>query len=91
MMSLPAILLCFAACPLMAQVNTGELRLKVTDSSGLGLQATVALSSEANQYFSELSTNEEGTLIVKTLAFGDYRLKIEKQGRSESPILHHAD
>jgi hypothetical protein len=49
--------LCFIAVPLVAQVNTGELRLKVTDSTGLGLKATVVLSSEANQYFSELTTD----------------------------------
>jgi outer membrane receptor protein involved in Fe transport len=82
---LPAILLWFAACSLIAQVNTGELRLKVTDSSGLGLQATVALSSEANQYFSELVTNEEGILRINTFAYGAYTLKVDRQGFS--PIL----
>ena len=94
--SLTGILLWFVACSLIAQVNTGELRLKVTDSSGLGLQATVALSSEANQYFSELVTNEEGILRINTLAYGVYTLKVERQGfspiagtleiRSEIPI-----
>jgi hypothetical protein len=73
---------CFIAVPLVAQVDTGELRLKVTDSTGLGLKATVALSSEANQYFSELTTDADGTVEIKTLAYGVYRLDIEKQGFS---------
>jgi hypothetical protein len=74
--------LCFIAVPLVAQVNTGELRLKVTDSTGLGLKATVVLSSEANLYFSELNTDADGTAEIKTLAYGVYRLDIEKQGLS---------
>jgi hypothetical protein len=96
MKMLPIFSLCFIAVPLMAQVNTGELRLKVTDSTGLGLKATVALSSKASQYFSELTTNADGTARIKTLAYGVYRLDIEKRGfssisntleiRSEIPV-----
>jgi hypothetical protein len=71
---------CFIAVPLVAHVN--KLRLKVTDSTGLGLKATVALSSEANQYFSELTTSADGMAEIKTLAYGVYRLDIEKQGFS---------
>ena len=53
---------CFIAVPLMAQVNTSELRLKVIDSTEIGIiKATVALSSEANQYFSEFTTDTDGT------------------------------
>jgi TonB-dependent Receptor Plug Domain len=66
----------------MAQVNTGELRLKVIDSTEIGIKATVALSSEANQYFSEFTTDADGTAEIKTLSYGVYRLKIEKQGFS---------
>src|SRR5256885_168526 len=76
--------LCFIAVPLVAQVSTGDLRLKVTDSTGLGLKATVSLSSEANQYFSELITDAEGKAEIKTLAYGVYRLDIEKQGFSSA-------
>jgi len=36
--------------PLLAQSNTGELRLTITDPSGLGLKSAVELISEANQY-----------------------------------------
>src|SRR6202522_1847102 len=74
--------LCFIAVPLMATVNTGELRLKVVDSTGIGIKATVALSSEANQYFSEFTTDADGTAEIKPLPYGVYRLNVEKQGFS---------
>ena len=79
---LPTFLLCFIAAPLVAQVNTGELRLKVVDSTGIGIKATVALSSEGNQYFSEFTTDADGTAEIKTLPYGVYRLNVEKQGFS---------
>jgi hypothetical protein len=95
---LPTFSLCFIAVPLVAQVNTGELRLKVIDSTGIGIKATVALSSEANQYFSEFTTDADGTAEIKTLPYGVYRLNVEKQGfssistalevRSAIPIEH---
>jgi hypothetical protein len=78
--SLLALLLLLTASSVLAQVNTGELRLKVTDSSGLGLKASVTLSSEGNQYRNEFTTNDEGVLHVKTLAYGIYLVKAEKKG-----------
>jgi hypothetical protein len=66
----------------MARVNTGELRLKVIDSTGIGIKATVALSSEANQYFSEFTTDADGTAEIKTLPYGVYQLNVEKEGFS---------
>jgi TonB-dependent Receptor Plug Domain len=80
MKRLPTFSLCFIAVPLVAQVNTGELRLKVIDSTEVGVKATVALSSEVNQYFSEFTTNADGTAEIKTLPYGVYRLNVEKQG-----------
>src|SRR5271170_4309903 len=74
--------LCLIAVPLMAQVNTGELRLKVIDSTEIGIKATVSLSSEANQYFSEFTTDADGTAEIKTLPYGAYRLNVDKQGFS---------
>ena len=35
----------FCALPLFCQSNTGELRLKVTDPSGLGVKTTVQISA----------------------------------------------
>jgi hypothetical protein len=87
MIVMPALLL-LTTGPLLAQVNTGELRLKVTDPTGLGLRATVTLSSEASQYHSKFATDADGTTDIKTLSHGVYRLNIETQGFSSvSEIL----
>ena len=76
------VLLLFAL-PLVAQSNTGELHLKVTDPSGLGVKAAVELVSEANDYQNSLSTDEAGTLIAKRLPFGVYRIQIQQPGFAE--------
>jgi TonB-dependent Receptor Plug Domain len=78
--SLFALLLLLTASSVLAQVNTGELRLKVMDASGLGLKASVTLSSEGNQYRNGFTTDDEGVLHVKTLAYGIYLVKAEKKG-----------
>ncbi|NYF81123.1 TonB-dependent receptor [Granulicella arctica] len=68
------------AWPLSAQVNTGELRIRVTDRASLGLKAAVTLSSDGNEYHTTLATADDGTIIVKPLTYGVYRLKVDKQG-----------
>jgi hypothetical protein len=68
------------ALPLMAQSNTGELRLKVTDPHGLGIKTAVELVSQANQYRNLLATDDAGMLVAKRLPFGMYRLQIEEPG-----------
>ncbi len=69
-----------AALSAGAQTNTGELRLKVTDPSGLGVKTTVAIVSEANQYKNSLPTSEKGTLDVQRLPFGVYELSVNQTG-----------
>jgi outer membrane cobalamin receptor len=80
-----AMLLLGAGLPLLAQVNTGELRLRVTDPAGLGLKARVTLSSEANRYRNEFTTDDGGGVDIKVLAFGIYLVNAEKQGFTTSP------
>jgi len=63
-----------------AQTNTGELHLKVTDPSGLGVKATVEIVSEANQYRNHLTTDDHGSLEVQRLPFGIYELSIAQPG-----------
>jgi TonB-dependent Receptor Plug Domain len=75
-----AALLFLAALPVWAQTNTGELRLKVTDPSGLGVKTTVAIVSEANQYKNSLPTSEQGILDVQRLPFGVYQLSVNPTG-----------
>src|ERR1700722_15786311 len=80
-----AVLLLGARLPLLAQGNTGELRLRVTDPAGRGLKAGVTLSSEANRYRNEFTTDDGGGVDIKVLAFGIYLVNAEKQGFTTSP------
>jgi hypothetical protein len=68
------------ALPLMAQSNSGELRLKVAGPDGLPLKASVDLSSDALQFQRSFSTDDSGQATVRNLSFGLYRLQV----RSES-------
>jgi hypothetical protein len=62
---------------LLAQSNTGELRLTITDPAGLGVKSTVELVSQANQYRSTFTTDAQGKLDAKRLPYGIYQIQIE--------------
>jgi outer membrane cobalamin receptor len=74
-------LLCTA--PLFGQSNSGELRIKVTDPSGLGVRSSVELVCEANQFRKTLTTDDAGDVTVKRLPFGVYNIQIEHHGFAE--------
>src|SRR5260370_19421390 len=81
------------APPLLAQSNSGELRLKVTDPAGLGVKTTVQIISKANQYRNTLATSEQGNLDVQRLPYGIYQLDIKQPGfagLSEAVEIHSA-
>ena len=92
------VFLLFWTLPLFGQTNSGELHLKVTDPSGLGVKAAVRITSEANQYQNALVTGEQGNLDVQHLPYGIYQLEIKQPGfavasesveiRSSIPIEH---
>ena len=94
-----ALILLLAALPLFAQSNSGELRLRVTDPSGVGVTSSVQLVSEVNQIWKTLATDEGGNLSIKLLPFGLYRLEVQREGfapftesieiRSEIPAGYH--
>src|SRR5438552_6979570 len=73
-----ALLLVSAA--LLAQSNMGELRIKVTDQAGLPIPCAVELVSQANEVRQKLDTDAAGTLAVKRLPFGIYRVRVEHAG-----------
>lgn len=72
------LLLC--ALSAVAQSNYGELRLRVTDPSGLGIKCSVELLSEVNEYRNVFTTENDGTLIAKRLPFGIYLVQIQLDG-----------
>ncbi len=87
------------AMPLLAQTDTGELRLKVTDPHGFGVKSAVDLTSESNEFHNTLSTDDSGVLVAKRLPFGLYRVQIQQAGfaaasvtievRSAIPVSYH--
>jgi hypothetical protein len=72
------------ALPLLAQSNSGELRVKVTGPDGLPIRASIELLSDATQFHRSFSTDESGDLVARNLPFGRYRLRV--QGESFSPF-----
>jgi len=81
------------------QTNTGELRVTVTDTTGLPLPGPVEVVSEANEFRQRLDTNGSGLLIIRRLPFGTYRIGVSRDGftpvadtvdvRSALPTQHH--
>jgi outer membrane cobalamin receptor len=68
------------AIALLCQSDTGDLRLKVTDQAGLPIPSSVEVVSQANQVRQKLETSADGTLVVKRLPFGVYRIQVERAG-----------
>jgi Carboxypeptidase regulatory-like domain len=75
-----ALLFFLCALPLFCQTNTGELRLKVADPSGLAVKATVQIVSEANQYNNTFVTDDAGNVVAKRLSYGSYLVEIHQPG-----------
>jgi len=74
------LLFCLFVGQLFGQSNSGVVRLKVVDPTGLGLQASAELVSEANQFRQSYVTDQAGTLAVRNLPFGLYRIEVKRLG-----------
>ncbi len=85
-------ILFFLVCAaLSAQTNTGELRLSVTDPAGLGVKATIEISSAASQYHNTLVTDDQGKVTAERLPYGVYLVEVNQPGFapvSESVDVH---
>jgi hypothetical protein len=75
-----AIFLFFSSLPALCQSNSGELLLHIADPSGRGIQATIHLLSQANQYSADLETSKQGNLDIARLPYGIYRLEVDQSG-----------
>jgi hypothetical protein len=73
------------AIPMLAQSNTGELRLTVTDPAGLGVKSTVELISEGNEYRHTFTTDDQGNLDARRLPYGIYQFRIRCQALPRFP------
>jgi outer membrane cobalamin receptor len=72
--------LSLCALPTLGQVNTGELRLKVTDPTGAGVAAAVTIVSQGNQYSLSVATNAQGTADIHRVPYGVYLVTVRRQG-----------
>ena len=75
-----ALFLLLAAAGQFAQAATGELRLSVTDPTGLPLKSRTVLVSEVNQVSQRVETDATGQLVARRLPFGRYWLKVAHDG-----------
>ena len=75
-----------AAWSLLAQVNTGELRVVVTDPAGPASHVTVTVSSEGTHYRNTLTTNSSGAIDCKELPFGMYSVQVDRPGFAPASI-----
>jgi len=85
---------------LLAQIQTGEIRLQVRDASGVGMEASGTLESLAAGISRSFETDPEGTHRFTALPFGVYRLEVQREGfsrqsflidvRSQVPVMHTA-
>jgi hypothetical protein len=81
-MSIRLFLCLLTATVAFGQADTGELRLLVTDPSGSPIEASVGLTSEANQYNRKFAADADGHVIAKKLPFGIYTVAVSRAGFS---------
>jgi hypothetical protein len=75
------------AIPLSAQQQSGELRLRVVDSTDAPLLISGELVGEATQVRRQFSTDADGLQTLTALPFGVYRLRIAREGFQPSTSL----
>ena len=74
---------CLFSLWMMAQFNpsnSGELRVTVNDATGLPVQSSVELLSQANQVRRTLQTDVQGKIIARQLPFGTYEVQVTREG-----------
>ena len=82
----------FLALPLLAQSNTGELRLKITGPDGEPIKASIDLSSDAIQFHRTFSADDSGLFVVRNLPFAQYRIQVHEPDFApyDGPIEIHS-
>jgi hypothetical protein len=68
------------SAPVRAQRLSGEIRLRVRDSSGAAIEVTGVLHSLSTGVHRKFSTDPLGLHEFRNLPFGPYRLEVEKAG-----------
>ena len=60
--------------------DSGELRIVVTDVTGLAVPAAVVIDSDINQVRQSLEAGPAGIATAKRLPFGTYRVRVTREG-----------
>jgi hypothetical protein len=84
-----SVLMIGTARSVLAQVNTGELRVVVTDAAGPAAHVAVTVSSEGTHYRNTVMTNSSGAIDCKELPFGMYSVQVDRPGFA--PVSISAD
>jgi TonB-dependent Receptor Plug Domain len=79
MKSLPGLLFLLTA-PVWAQVNYGEIHLKVTDPTGAAIRAQVELVSAADGYDKVFASDPFGDIDVQQVPYGIYLVQVQRPG-----------
>jgi len=77
---LVAACVCLGVAPVRAQLSPGELRIVVTDATGLALPSSGTLASDASQTHRSFDTDAAGRFTFDRLAPGLYRLTVMSAG-----------
>jgi hypothetical protein len=70
-----------------AQMDRGEVRLTVTDATGLALPSSGTLVSQASQTHRTFETAPDGHFTFQSLPFGFYRISVEHAGFAPASTL----
>jgi hypothetical protein len=76
------LLLSLYAVPLAAQVNYGEIRLRITDPTHSGVRASVRLGSTGNGFDKTFTSDSSGVLTVEHVPYGVYEIQVQRSGFS---------
>jgi hypothetical protein len=83
-----ALLACSSIAPIRAQLASGELRIIVTDATGLPVSASGTLVSDASQTHRSFDTGAAGTFTFDRLPDGRYHLTVSSAGlRTRDELL----
>lgn len=76
------LLLLLTTTRMWGQANYGEVNLKIADSSGAAVAASVRLISSGNGYDRTLQTDAFGRLTIRHLSYGMYQAQVHAAGFS---------
>ncbi len=74
------VLMLLGAGPSWGQVNSGELRLRITDSSGAVIGAAVELTCSGNGFDKVFASDGAGIALIQQIPFGVYKLEVRRMG-----------